>query len=115
MVKTKLDMSTKVKSKHKTANSNNTLLSDAFLQSKGFKLVEESPFENLNMPYYVKEGVILLFNTPVTEWNESDFLVGSAEMRCGKYYAVAFRWIKEQKDIIEIYKAVKGKDLDSVG
>jgi hypothetical protein len=36
-------------------------------------------------------------------------------MRCGKYYAVAFRWIKEQKDIIEIYKAVKGKDLDGVG
>ena len=108
-------MSTKVKSKHKTANSKNTLLSADFLISKGFKLVEESPFENFNMPYYVKEGLILLFNTPVTEWNESDFLVGSAEMRCGKYYAVSFRWIKEQKDIIEIYKAVKGKDLDSVG
>lgn len=110
-------MSTKVKSKHKTANSNNTLLSAAFLQSRGFKLLEEneSPFENFKMDYFVKEGVILFFNTPVTEWNENDFLVGYAEMRCGKYYAVAFRWIKEQKDLIEIFKAVKGKDLDSVG
>jgi hypothetical protein len=110
-------MSTKVKSKHKTANSNNTLLSAAFLQSEGFKLVEESqsPFENFKMDYFVKEGVLLFFNTPVTEWNENDFLVGCAEMRCGNYYAVAFRWIKEQKDIIEIYKAVKGKDLDGVG
>jgi hypothetical protein len=99
--------------KHKTNNNNNTLLSASFLINKGFKLIEESPFENFDMPYYVKEGVILLFNTPVTKWNENDFLVGSAEMRCGKYYAVAFRWIKEQKDINEIYKAVKGKDLNS--
>lgn len=110
-------MNTKVKSKHKTSNSNNTLLSTTFLQSKDFKLVEEneSPFENFKMDYFVKEGVILFFNTPVTEWNENDFLVGCAEMRCGKYYVVAFRWIKEQKDLIEIFKAVKGKDLDSVG
>jgi hypothetical protein len=110
-------MSTKVKSRHKTANSNNTLLSAAFLQSKGFKLVEESesPFENFKMDYYVKEGVILFFNIPVTEWNENDFLIGFAEMRCGKYYAVAFRWIKEQKDLIEIFKSVKCKELDSVG
>jgi len=100
--------------KNDLVNSNNTLLSDFFLISKGFKLVEESQFENLNMSYYVKEGVILLFNNPVTEYNKNDFLVGSAEMRCGKYYAVTFRWIKEQKDIIEIFKAVKGKDLDNV-
>ena len=98
-------------------NFANTLLSAAFIQSKGFKLVEEnkSPFENFKMDYFVKEGVLLLFNTPITEWNENDFLVGCAEMRCGKYYAVAFRWIKEQKDLIEIFKAVKGKELDSVG
>lgn len=98
-------------------NFANTLLSATFLQSKGFKLVEESesPFENFKMDYFVKEGILLFFNTPVTEWNENDFLVGCAEMRCGNYYVVAFRWIKEQKDLIEIYKAVKGKDLDSVG
>lgn len=105
---------TSVKSKHKTDNSNNSLLSSSFLIKNGFKLVEDSSFENFNMPYYVKEGIILLFNTPVTKWNENDFLVGSAEMRCGKYYAVAFRWIKEQKDIIEIYKAVKDKDLGNI-
>jgi hypothetical protein len=103
----------KKSNKHKTNNNNNTLLSATFLINKGFKLVEETPFENFDMPYYVKEGLILLFNTPVNEWNKSNFLVGSAEMRCGKYYAVVFRWIKEQKDLIEIYKAVKGKDLDS--
>ena len=101
--------------KTEPSNSTKPVLSAAFLISNGFKLVEECPFENFNMPYYVKKGVILLFNTPVSEWNESDFLVGSAEMRCGKYYAVAFRWIKEQKDIIEIYKAVKGRDLNGVG
>lgn len=100
-----------------STNSNNTLLSAAFLQSNGFKLVKksESPFENFNMEYFVKEGVILFFNTPVTEWNENDFLVGYAEMRRGKYCAVAFRWIREQKDLIGIFKAVRGKDLYSVG
>ena len=101
--------------KAQITNSNNTLLSATFLIGKGFKLVEESPFENFSMPYYAKEGIILLFNIPVTKWNKSDFLVGSAELRCGKYYAVAFRWIKYQKDIIDIYKAVKGNDLDGVG
>lgn len=73
-------------------NFANTLLSATFLQSKGFKLVEESesPFENFKMDYFVKEGILLFFNTPVTEWNENDFLVGCAEMRCGNYYVVAF-------------------------
>jgi hypothetical protein len=108
---------TETKDTHEPANGVYGVLSAAFLLSKGFKLVEESqsPFENFKMNYFVKEGVILFFNTPVTEWNENDFLVGCGEMSYGKYYAVAFRWIKEQKDIIEIYKAVKGKDLDSVG
>ena len=89
----------------------NTLLSHSFLSSMGFKLVMNSPFENLNRPYYVKNGIILIFNAPITEDNESDFLVGSAEMRCGKYFAVTFRWIKKQKEIIKIYKAITGSKL----
>lgn len=97
--------------KQKNTSADNALLSADFLVSKGFKLIESRPFENLDMPYYVKQGVLLFFNTPVTEWNKSDFLVASAEMRCGKYYAVTFRWIKYQKDIDCIYKAVTGKNL----
>lgn len=109
-------MSTKVKSKHQTANINNTLLSASFLQRNDFKLIEESesPFENFKMGYFVKEGIVLFHNTPVTELNENDFLIGYAETRCGKHYVVAFRWIKEQKDLIEIFKTVKGKELDIV-
>ena len=103
------------KTKRQKAISLNPVSSAAFLVSKGFKLVEDNQFENFNMPYYVRESVMLFFNTPVTEWNEKDFYVGYGEMRCGKYYAGAFRWIDKQEQIIEIFKAVTGKELDDVG
>lgn len=88
------------------------LLSAKFLESKGFKLIESKPFDNFNMPYYVKDSVILFFNEPVTDWNKNSFLVGYGEMYDGKYFAVGFRWINNQEDLLEIYKSVTGNKIN---
>ena len=91
------------------------LLTVDFIVSKGFKLVEnKEAFENFNMPYYAKEGVLLFFNTPETQWSENDFYVGYGEMRCGKYYAVAFRWINKRSQLIQIYEAITGREIDFI-
>ena len=92
------------------------LLSAAYLLGKGFKLIEGRTFENYNLPYYAREGVVLFFNTPVTEWNKNDFLVGFAEQKGQKQYtAVTFRWITEKKEVVDIYKSITGKDLSENG
>jgi hypothetical protein len=72
-----------------------------------FKLIESHPFEDITMPYYVRESILLFFNTPLTEYNNS-YLIGYAEMRQGKYKAVTFRWVSEQEDVIKIYEAITG-------
>jgi hypothetical protein len=101
----------KTLNENENGNCANRMLSASYLINKGFKLVEEKPFEDIYMPYYVKEGIMLLFNTPVEEYNENDFLIGFAEMRCGKYHAVTIKWIKEQKELLSIYKSIKCNEL----
>jgi hypothetical protein len=90
------------------------VLNAAFLVANGFKLIEESPFDNYTLPYYVRESVMLFFNTPVTEWNENSFLIGYGEMKMGKYYAVTFKWIKSPSELITIFNAISGKDFEAV-
>lgn len=88
------------------------LLSNELLRNKyNFKFVSrvDTPFEELEMPYWVNDGVILFYNTG--EFNENDFLIGYAEMRRGKYYFVTFRWIRTEYELKTIFKAVRGKDL----
>lgn len=96
----------------KQSKENNILLSPKLLTDLGFKLLEEVVFENYTLPYYAKDAVILFFNTPITKWNKSDFLIGYAEMKGGKYFAVTFRWINTLIQLEEIYKAVRGKELE---
>ena len=89
----------------------NPLLSAALLSEYDFKLVEaeDSLFEDYKMPYYCKDAVILLFNKG--EGNENSFYIGYGECRFGKYSVVPFRWIHTEKELLEIYKAVKGCEL----
>lgn len=91
---------------------NNNLLTSDYLVSKGFKLNERIDiFDNFKMPYYVRNNIVLFFNSPVHEFNINDFYIGYAEMSQGKYYAVAFRWIKTKKELIEIFKAINNIEI----
>jgi hypothetical protein len=93
----------------KVEKEDQNLLDAEFLVDNGFTLNEERPFENYDLPYYVKDSVLLFFNVPVTKWNQNSFLIGYGEMRMGKYYAVTFRWIINQKELIDIYEVLTGK------
>jgi hypothetical protein len=88
----------------------NDKLSEKFLISNGFKLNDKIDiFENRKMPYYVREGVLLFFNIPVTKFNDDSFLIGYGDMRCGIYYAVDFRWISTRSELIKIYEVITNK------
>ena len=90
-----------------------TLLTTDVLQELGFKDVGESEFELFkHMHYWVKNGLCLFYSTPInTDWQDS-FLVGYAEMRQGKYVAVAFRWIDSVEDLTQIYEGITRKKID---
>lgn len=88
------------------------LLSNELLRNKyNFKFVSavDTPFEDIQMPYWVNDGVILFYNTG--EFNENDFLIGYGEMRCGKYHCITFRWIRTERELKNIFSAVRGKEL----
>lgn len=85
------------------------MLTQELLLESGFKSNEKSPFEFLRMPYYVKKGICLFYNTPVQIGEENTFLVGYAEMRGGKYHATTFRWIRTLDELERIYDAVLGR------
>lgn len=89
-------------------------LNPKILDGLEFKLVEQSPFENYQMPYYVKNCVCLFFNElpkDITEIIGHSYLIGFAEMQMGKYYAVTFRWIKTVNELHDIYKTLTNKSL----
>lgn len=87
------------------------LLSAEILEAVGFKKVsiEESPFKDRNMPYYVKDGVLLFYNEG--EWNKNSYYIGYGEMRMGVYGAVAFRWIKTLHELSKVYNAITGNTI----
>lgn len=68
-------------------------------------------FECREMPYYVKNGVILWYNTPIQDGNENAYLVGYGEMRCGKYHAVSIRWIYTLEELKPIYEIFTQTDI----
>lgn len=99
------------KLKTSTSTIGKALLSAALLSEYGFKhvKVEDCPFESYKMPYWCKDGVILLYNEG--EGNENSFYIGYGECRFGKYTVVPFRWIHYENELLEIYKAIRGIEL----
>ena len=97
------------------ATIGNTVLSAAILSEYGFKQVnvEDSPFDDYKMSYWCKDAIILLYNEG--EGNENSFYIGYGECRFGKYTVVPFRWIHIEKELLEIFKAVKGIELSKGG
>jgi len=90
-----------------------TLLTTGVLQELNFKDIGQSEFELFeNMSYWVKDSICLFYNTPVnTDWQDS-FYIGYAEMRQGKYVAVAFGWIDSVEELTQIYESITRKKIN---
>lgn len=87
-------------------------LSVDYLLSVGFVLVDNKDvFENYSMPYYVKNGVILFFNEPINEFNDTSFLIGFANQHFNKYSVVCLRWISTITELKQIYENTKFEKL----
>lgn len=80
-----------------------------YLESMGFEYNEKSSFENINIQCYAKDAILLFFNTS----NDNTFLIGHGEYFFGKYYINTFRWIYSKEELHDIYRAVKGKELEA--
>lgn len=88
-----------------------TLLTVKILEELNFRDNKEIVFENIKMPYWVKAGVCLFYNTPIKTDHQDSFYIGYGEMREGKYYAVAFRWINSLEELTRIYEAIVLKSI----
>jgi hypothetical protein len=90
-----------------------TLLTTGVLQELNFKDIGKCEFELFeNMSYWVKNSICLFYNTPVKTDYQYSFYVGYAEMRQGKYVAVAFRWIDSVEELTQIYESITRKKID---
>lgn len=89
-----------------------TVLTEAILEEYGFLNHKICKFKGFKlMGYWVKNGVCLFYPKPVSkDWQDS-FLTGYAEMRQGNIFAVGFRWINSEEDLIRIYEGTTGKQI----
>ena len=111
--KIKIKKAKRIQKRRTHNNELYTLLTTGVLQELNFKDIGQSEFELFeNMSYWVKNSICLFYNTPInTDWQDS-FLVGYAEMRQGKYVAVAFRWIDSIEELTQIYESITRKKID---
>lgn len=79
------------------------------LPQLGFSHNKKRRFESYPLhPYWAKEGVVLLYNEGQEDYK---YLIGFAEMRMGKYYAVGIRWSDRIEELADLYQAFTGKEL----
>jgi len=91
-----------------------TVLTTDVLKELGFKNIGKCEFELFdNMNYWVKNGICLFYNTPISEDYQDSFYIGYAEMRQSKYVAVAFKWINSKEALTQIYEAIKGVKIEA--
>jgi len=75
-------------------------LSDKKLRGFGFVKNKGDSFENIALPYWAKDSVLLFFNP---EQKEYAWKVGYGEMNMGKYYVVTFYWIEYVHQLQNLY------------
>jgi len=91
-----------------------TMLTTSVLKELNFKNIGKCEFELFdNMNYWVKNGICLFYNTPISEDYQDSFYIGYAEMRQSKYVAVAFKWINSKEELSQIYEAIIGVKIDA--
>jgi hypothetical protein len=84
-------------------------LSKDILLRLGFeKLERKDVFENIILPYWVKNSVLLFYNEG--EHNKGSYLLGFGEMRAGKYMAATIRWIYDVHTLQNAF-ALTGTEL----
>jgi hypothetical protein len=84
-------------------------LTTDILKELGFKDNGQCKFELFeSMGYWVKNSICLFYNVPISNYQDS-FYIGYAEMRQGKYVAVAFRWIDSLEELTSIYESITQK------
>jgi hypothetical protein len=89
------------------SNGLHTLLTTGILEELNFKDNGKCKFEGFeNMNYWVKNGICLFYNTPISTDYQDHFYIGYAEMRQGKYVAVAFKWIDSLEELTQIYEGI---------
>lgn len=86
-----------------------TDLDDKVLEQLGFEYVE-SGIENIKMPYYAKDAVVLFYNPPPS-LPKNTYYIGFGFSYDGKYYAATFKWINKVEQLRVIYEATTGKKL----
>jgi hypothetical protein len=99
---------------HTASVGNSIELSNELLISLGFTLITGGSFENIKMPYFCKDAVLLFFNESRTEHEYNSFLIGYGfNDFSGKYYAARFKWIKSLGELEAIYNSITNKKLNS--
>lgn len=93
------------------------IISKELLKALDFKLCKPKFFENIDLPYYAKDNVLLFFNNSPPN---DTFLVGHGFMHKGKYdegvkyYASTMRWINKPKELEEFYSVITGNGINIV-
>ena len=91
-----------------------TVLTTGVLKELNFKNIGKCEFDLFdNMNYWVKNGICLFYNTPISEDYQDSFYIGYTEMRQGKYVAVVFKWIGSKEALTQIYEAITGVKIEA--
>lgn len=83
-------------------------LTEGWLKKAGFNKMPGNTFQNINLPYWCKESVLLFFNTGQEEYS---FKIGYGEIVEGKYFAATFRWINKLHILQNIFYDITSKEL----
>lgn len=90
---------------------NPTQLTDKILEKHNFTNRGKCNFRFFEkMNYWVKNGVCLFYNAPVSDFQEA-YLIGYTTMIQGEYVATKFRWIRTEQELIDVYESVTGKKI----
>ena len=89
-----------------------TLLTTDILDEFGFEDNGQSKFPLFErMNYWVKNGICLFYNTPISKDYQESFYIGYVQLRQSKYIAVGFRWIDSVEELTKIYESITGKSI----
>lgn len=103
----------RIKKRRTHNNELYTILTTDILEELEFKDNGKCDFELFeNMNYWVKNGICLFYNTPISENYQEHFYIGYAEQRQSKYVAVAFRWIDSLEELTQIFEGITQKKIE---
>lgn len=91
-----------------------TDLDDNVLKALGFRLIEAGGIENIQLPYYARDAVVLFYNPPPS-MPRNTYYIGFGFSHGDKYYAATFKWINKVEELKVVYEALTRKPLIDAG